>query len=294
MTSDNNLPNIPDPTGAPPDVLADNIAKLERVQTQKGFGVGEIPTPVPASDVREQYIGDTDRISPDIVTNQIDFEAPVLEPLTDPETPQSKGEELAMWECYITDYDARTARVNAGVIQFPIYVQDPDVVNSAYTYKTIPIEFEGGDVPAGGDYIYAAIPVNEVDGERGKYLEYTGGGITLMVDTNAPDALEDVPGSLYVPIAKFERTDTTDEAGATVPATMVIKQYLEGSPVVDAALHTNLPVGTTHGDMLYWNSISNTWEVIAAPVGATVLQVLSFNPLALLPVPEWIDTYDCP
>lgn len=262
MTKEND--NTPDPESG--DVerelsKAKGLDIMSRMETREVLGTGEIPAPMPASDVGPQIIGDTERFNPVISDEQLELKRPTLDELEDPLEPEEKGDSRAMWECYLTAEDG-AAYVAPGVIHFPVYAEgSDDEPGDGVPQGTIPIEFEGGEVPEGGSYVYADIPVFIREGASTSYLDWTRGGIVLRVYESGPDEVEKLDGSYLVPIAHINRESTTDpETAEEIPATYEITQYLEGSPVVTVDYLDSEISGGTHPFKLI-KVDTTTWRI---------------------------------
>lgn len=104
------------------------------------------------------------------------------------------------------------------------------------------------------------------------------------------------PTEAGILVQSLPKSDVVNLGNYVVAGNDIIDDKIQRSEFV-SDIPKGLPEGITLGDMLYWNEEGKAWVILPAPVSATVLQVLSFDPLAANPaqrIPKWIDTEDCP
>ena len=241
-----------------------SLEQLERSATDSIFGglIGTLPAPEPASDVgpsydQNQYTNDAFYPNDTILEADVDADLPTV-----PDNPEN-ALRRPMWEIlYKIEDGQKTYTIEPGVIFWNKYeYESEDELTEKLPIAATPIKYEGGEVPDGGDYIYAFVPVAPVEIDNVVYYEYAGGSVTIMARDEAPADLDYEDGSFPVPIGRIERNSTTDpDTGDEIPGSGEITQYLEGAANFDVAFAKSLPDNFTHPFRLIRVN-ATTWRI---------------------------------
>lgn len=230
------------------------LEQLNRVATDPILGgmLGNLtaPPPAPASEIgpsfdQNQYTNDA--FYPNDLIEEESLNAENDDPADYPENALKRP----MWE--ILKAEDGNYTIEPGVIFWNEYnlfydtsTENIDPVH-LLPVSAIAIKYDGGDAPIGGDYIYAAVPVQPTEIDGLVYYEYAGGGVTVMALNKAPDEQTYDDGSFYVPIGRIERSPTVDpDTGEETPGSGKITQYLEGAVNFDVGIYAREEDNFTH------------------------------------------------
>lgn len=268
-----------------------SLEQLERSATDSIFGglIGTLPAPEPASDVgpsydQNQYTNDAFYPNDTILESDVDADLPSA-----PDNPEN-ALKRPMWEIlYKIEDGQKTYTIEPGVIFWNKHKYEvDDELTEKLPIAATPIKYEGGEVPDGGDYIYAFVPVAPVEIDDVVYYEYAGGGVTIMARDEAPADLDYEDGSFPVPIGRIERNSATDpDTGDEIPGSGEITQYLEGAANFDVAFAKS---DSTHP----WKATSNNNSFITIAAGEVFeLNTSSFFPVNWTPISYLGGSIDC-